>query len=55
VVDQLVLLCCGYDPSTGRYSLLIGKVMRWLGVGFALLLGVFLASRWRRSRTEVTP
>jgi len=55
VVDQLVLLCCGYDPSTGRYSLLIGKVMRWLGVGFALLLGLLLASRWRRSRRKATP
>lgn len=43
LVDQLVLLCCGYDPSTGRYSLLIGRVMQILGIGFALLLlaGVF--------------
>ncbi len=51
LIDQLVLLCCGYDPSTGRYSLLIGRVMQILGVGFALLLvaGVF----WfrRRERT----
>jgi protein SCO1/2 len=51
LIDQLVLLCCGYDPSTGRYSLLIGRVMQILGIGFALLLvaGVF----WfrRRERT----
>lgn len=51
VVDQLVLLCCGYDPSTGRYSLLIGRVMRWLGVGFALLLGAWLGWRtWHGKR-----
>lgn len=50
VVDQLVLLCCGYDPSTGRYSLLIGRVMRWIGIGFAVLLGLFLFTRWRRAR-----
>ncbi|HET6432787.1 SCO family protein [Dyella sp.] len=48
VVDQLVLLCCGYDPSTGRYSLLIGRVMRWLGVGFALALGLGLFMALRR-------
>jgi len=29
--------------------------MRWLGVGFALLLGLLLASRWRRSRRKATP
>ena len=32
LVDQLVLLCCNYDPSTGRYSLLISRVMQVLGV-----------------------
>ncbi len=48
VVDQLVLLCCGYDPSTGRYSLVIGRVMRVLGVGFVLLFGGWLLWwRWR--------
>lgn len=51
LIDQLVLLCCGYDPSTGRYSLLIGRVMRILGIGFALLLvaGVF----WFRRRERI--
>jgi len=49
VVDQLVLLCCGYDPATGRYSLVIGRVMRWLGIGFALLLANVLLVKHRRS------
>jgi protein SCO1/2 len=51
LVDQLVLLCCGYDPSTGRYSLLIGRVMQFIGIGFAIVLGatVWWLHRWRRT------
>lgn len=51
LIDQLVLLCCGYDPSTGRYSLLIGRLMQILGAGFALLLvaGVFWFRRRERA------
>jgi protein SCO1/2 len=43
LIDRLVLLCCGYDPSTGHYSVLIGRVMQGLGVGFVLLM---LAGFW---------
>ncbi|HZO23861.1 MAG TPA: SCO family protein [Steroidobacteraceae bacterium] len=39
ILDQLVLLCCAYDPSTGRYSLLIGKIMQALGIVFVLGAG----------------
>lgn len=49
LIDQLVLLCCGYDPSTGRYSVLIGRVMQVVGVGFVLLLAGGLL--WMRRRT----
>ncbi|HEY6453501.1 MAG TPA: SCO family protein [Steroidobacteraceae bacterium] len=38
VVDRLLLLCCDYDASTGRYSLLINRVMQVLGVLTALAL-----------------
>lgn len=48
VIDQLVLLCCGYDPSTGRYSLLIGRVMQVLGGASVLLLGLALLCLHRR-------
>lgn len=51
LVDRLVLLCCGYDPSTGRYSLLIGREMQVLGVGFVLLMLVGFAWFRRRERT----
>jgi protein SCO1/2 len=49
LADRLVLLCCGYDPSTGRYSLLVGRVMQGLGVGFVVLLLVLLYRLRRRS------
>jgi protein SCO1/2 len=52
VIDRLVLLCCGYDPVTGRYSLLIGKVMRVLGIVFALLLLLGIGGLWLRGRAR---
>lgn len=51
LIDRLVLLCCGYDPSTGRYSLLVGRVMQLLGVGFVLLMLAGFAWFRRRERT----
>lgn len=48
LTDRLVLLCCGYDPTTGRYTLLIGKVMQLLGVTFAAAL--FTAAAWHAWR-----
>jgi protein SCO1/2 len=50
LVDRLVLLCCGYDPTTGRYSLAIGRSMQVLGVAFVLALGGWLA--WLRARAR---
>lgn len=52
VIDRLVLLCCGYDPVTGRYSLLIGRVMQGLGIGFALLLLFGVGALWLRGRAR---
>jgi protein SCO1/2 len=47
VIDRLVLLCCGYDPATGRYSLLISRLMILLGSLFVLgmLAGVYWLQR----------
>ncbi len=52
VVDQLVLLCSGYDPTTGRYSVLIGRVMQIIGVVFALLLALAVMVLHHRRRGE---
>ena len=38
IVDRLLLLCCDYDASTGRYTLTIDRVMQGLGIATALIL-----------------
>lgn len=48
VVDQLVLLCCGYDPTTGRYTVTITRIMQGLGIGFVILLLVMFLLLRRR-------
>jgi|SRR5690625_4358630 len=51
LVDHFLLLCCNYDPSTGRYSLVIHRVMQFLGILTALLLaGVILYLRRREKK-----
>uniref|UniRef100_A0A8J8AWF4 SCO family protein n=1 Tax=Coralloluteibacterium stylophorae TaxID=1776034 RepID=A0A8J8AWF4_9GAMM len=46
-VQQLLLLCFHYDPTTGRYSLRIVRALQVLGVATALGL---LALVWRMQR-----
>jgi protein SCO1 len=50
LADRLVLLCCGYDPTTGRYSLAIGRSMQVLGAAFVLALVGWLLWLKRRAR-----
>ncbi|HEY3730799.1 MAG TPA: SCO family protein [Steroidobacteraceae bacterium] len=50
VVDRLLLLCCDYDASTGRYSVLIGRILQALGILTLLALGIGLA--WLRTRAQ---
>jgi len=42
LIDRLVLLCCQYDTSTGRYTLTIHRIMQGLGISFAMLLAGFV-------------
>jgi protein SCO1/2 len=49
VIDRLVLLCCGYDPATGRYSVLVSRLMMVLGSLF--VLGMLVAIGRLRRRT----
>jgi protein SCO1 len=53
-VDQILLFCFHYDPSTGRYGLLITRVVRLAGIltVFALIGGIFFLARKPR-RVEV--
>ncbi|HET7662731.1 MAG TPA: SCO family protein [Rhodanobacteraceae bacterium] len=53
LVDHFLLLCCNYDPSTGRYSLVIHRVMQLLGTLTAvLLIGVIAYLRHREKRAR---
>lgn len=47
-VDQILLLCYQYDPSTGRYSLAITRIVQLAGIGSALLLAAWLIWAHRR-------
>lgn len=38
LIDHFLLLCCNYDPSTGRYSLVIHRVMQALGIATVITL-----------------
>lgn len=38
LVDHFLLMCCDYDPATGRYGVVVGRVMQVLGVATVLAL-----------------
>ena len=49
-VDQLLLFCYQYDPTTGRYGAVAMNMVRAGGVLTVLALGSFWAVMWRRDR-----
>ncbi|MGI9115436.1 MAG: SCO family protein [Chthoniobacterales bacterium] len=52
--DQLFLLCFHYNPSTGKYGLLIARVMQFAGIGTAALLGLFVTTQLCREHNAAT-
>ena len=50
-VDQILLFCFHYDPATGKYGLLITRVIRIAGTltVFAMIAGIFILSRRKMS------
>ena len=56
LVDQLLLLCYHYDPTTGRYGFAILSALRILGAltvaGIAALVGLMLLRARRTPRLE---
>jgi protein SCO1/2 len=50
-VDQMQLFCFHYDPSTGKYGLLIMKVLRLGGILTLVLLGGGVLAMVRKGRT----
>jgi protein SCO1/2 len=48
LVEQLILLCYHFDPATGTWSLLIGRVVRAAGLVTVLALALLLVRLSRR-------
>ncbi len=53
-VDQLLLYCFRYDPTLGKYTAAITRILRLTGVAFCLALGTFLWVNFRRERRPTT-
>ncbi len=48
--DRVFLLCFHYNPASGKYGLLIGRVIQIAGIGSALALTFYIALNLRRER-----
>jgi protein SCO1 len=48
VVDRLLLLCYHYDPTTGKYTLLVMQIVRIAGVATVAALGTLIYVLWRQ-------
>jgi protein SCO1/2 len=55
VIQELVLLCCRYNPITGKYGALILNVLRGAGIGTVLLLGGWIVVLSRRGSHNAAP
>ena len=49
-IDQLLLFCYHYDPTTGKYNLLVARVMQVAGAATVLGLAAFIIIMLRRDR-----
>jgi protein SCO1/2 len=49
-IDQLLLFCYHYDPTTGKYNLLVARVIQVAGAATVLALGAFIIVMLRRDR-----
>ncbi|HTS61636.1 MAG TPA: SCO family protein [Candidatus Acidoferrales bacterium] len=47
-VDQILLFCYHYDPSTGKYGAAVMNIVRFAGAGFVVICGAILAIVLRR-------
>lgn len=54
-VDQLLLACFHYDPSAGKYSLAVMRVVRTAGVATLLMIGGAVVMLRRRERRGPLP
>lgn len=56
-VDKILLWCSHYDPTTGKYGLVIFRVLQVAGIATLLILGgfIFLMLRLERKSAAKTP
>jgi len=54
-IDQLLLFCYHYDPTSGKYNLLITNVIRLAALATVGALAVFIALMLRRDRYREMP
>jgi protein SCO1/2 len=52
--DRVYLLCFHYNSNTGKYGVLISRVMQFAGCGTVLLLGSYVGILIRRERALAT-
>lgn len=50
IVDRVMLFCLQYDPDKKTYAFYAFNIMRVGGFIFALILGIFLFSLWRKEK-----
>ena len=53
-VDQVLLYCFHYDPVTGKYGLVITRLIRLIGTSTALALGLAIFIFLRRERLKLS-
>lgn len=51
-VEKLLLYCYHYDPATGRYGIIIMRVLRLAGTATFLLLSVFVLAMLIKERAD---
>ncbi|HET9795438.1 MAG TPA: SCO family protein [Thermoanaerobaculia bacterium] len=54
-VDRVLLYCSHYDPGTGKYGVVVMRVVRLGGIATVGTLGVFMAVMFRRERRRKRP
>jgi protein SCO1/2 len=48
VIDQVLLYCYHYDPSNGKYGMVVMNVLRIAGIGTVAVLATFMILMFRR-------
>lgn len=54
LVDQVLLYCMVYDPTTGKYGLAILRLVQIAGLLTVIALGIFIYRMFRQEPKEVT-